>query len=104
MPVTPTEIMTAKIWANALVIFVATIVSLELVVRIGLGVAFNGSVLLFALGTAAYLFAVTSLGIMLATFATTMPQFGLLAIPVFVVMNLLSGGITAMENMPQISA
>ncbi|HKK86190.1 MAG TPA: ABC transporter permease, partial [Roseovarius sp.] len=44
---------------------------------------------------------VTALGIMLATFATTMPQFGLLAIPVFVVLYLLSGGVTPLEAMPE---
>jgi ABC-2 type transport system permease protein len=31
-----------------------------------------------------------------------MPQFGLLAFPVFMVMNLLSGGITPLESMPEI--
>ena len=51
-------------------------------------------------GAAFYLFSVTSLGILLATFARSMPQFGLLAIPVFVIMNLLSGGTTPLESMP----
>jgi ABC-2 type transport system permease protein len=31
-----------------------------------------------------------------------MPQFALLALPVFIVMNLLSGGTTPIESMPQI--
>ena len=30
-----------------------------------------------------------------------MPQFGLLAIPIFVVMNMLSGGVTPLESMPE---
>jgi len=30
----------------------------------------------------------------------SMPQFGLLAFPVFIVMNLLSGGNTPLESMP----
>ena len=41
-----------------------------------------------------------ALGILLSTIATTMPQFGLLSIPVFVVMNMLSGGRTPIESMP----
>ncbi len=38
---------------------------------------------------------------MLATVATTMPRFGLLSIPVFVILNLLSGGFTPLESMPR---
>jgi len=102
MPLTPGEIMLAKIWANGLVIVAAAVVSLEAVVRGLLGVPVAGSILLFAGGAAVYLFAITALGIMLATVATTMPQFGLLAIPVFVVMNLLSGGTTPLESMPRV--
>ncbi len=100
MPVTPGEIMAAKVWANGLVIVLAAVASLYLVVEWLLAVPIVGSVALFALGTALYLFAVTSLGTMLATIATTMPQFGLLSIPVFVVLNLLSGGMTPLESMP----
>jgi len=37
---------------------------------------------------------------MLATLVRSMPQFGLLAFPVFIVMNLLSGGQTPLESMP----
>jgi ABC-2 type transport system permease protein len=33
-----------------------------------------------------------------------MPQFGLLAIPFFVVMNMLSGGVTPLEAMPSLLA
>ena len=101
MPVRPAEIVLAKIWANGLVILAAALLSLTLVVRIGLGVPVAGALWLFALGSAVYLFAITSLGIMLSTIATTMPQFGLLSIPVFVVLNLLSGATTPLESMPE---
>lgn len=100
MPVTASEIMLAKIWANGVVIVAAAMLSLWLVVGGALGVPNNGSSALFAAGTAVYLFAVVSLGVLLSTVATTMPQFGLLSIPVFVVMNLLSGGVTPLESMP----
>ncbi|WP_212525795.1 ABC transporter permease [Actibacterium sp. MT2.3-13A] len=101
MPVTPFEIMAAKIWANGLVIVAAAVLSLELVVQGALGIPVPGSIGIFALGAAVYLFSVTSLGIMLSTIATTMPQFGLLSIPVFVVLYLLSGGVTPLEAMPE---
>lgn len=100
MPVTASEIVLAKIWANGLVIVAAAMLSLWLVVGGALGVPNNGSSALFAAGTAVYLFAVVSLGVLLSMVATTMPQFGLLSIPVFVVMNLLSGGVTPLESMP----
>ncbi|WP_118136198.1 ABC transporter permease [Oceanicella sp. SM1341] len=101
MPVTPTEIMLAKIWANGLVIVAAAVVSLHLVVQGFLGIPVAGSTALFALGTAAYLFSMTALGIALSTVARSMPQFGLLSIPVFVVLNMLSGGTTPLESMPE---
>jgi ABC-2 type transport system permease protein len=102
MPLRPAEIMLAKVWANGLVIVVATVVSLNLVVEGALAVPVAGSVTLFVCGTAVYLFSVTALGIFLATLARTMPQFGLLAFPVFMVMNLLSGGTTPLESMPEL--
>lgn len=100
MPVTPVEIMLAKMTANALVIMAAAVASLIVVVEGVLGVPVAGSLLLFVLGTAIYAFAVAALGILLGTLATTMGQFGLLAIPVFVVTQLLSGATTPMESMP----
>jgi len=101
MPVTAAEIALAKIWANGLVILAAAGLSLTLVVGWALGVPVAGSLPLFLCGAALYLFAATSLGILLATVANSMPQLGLLAIPVFVVMNLLSGTTTPMEAMPE---
>lgn len=100
MPVMPGEIMLAKVLANGLVIVVASLFSLIVVVEWILGVPIAGSILLFMLGTCLYQFSIASLGILLATFSTSMAQFGLLAIPVLVVMNLLSGSSTPMESMP----
>lgn len=102
MPLAPAEVMLAKVWANGIVILVAVALSLHLVVGGLLGVPIRGSTMLFFAGTALYLFSVTSLGILLATVARTMPQFGLLAIPVFVVMYLLSGATTPQEAMPAV--
>jgi ABC-2 type transport system permease protein len=100
MPVSPFEIMCAKVWANGAAILAATSLSLYAVVQAVLGVEVSGSIPLFLAGSALYLFAVTALGIFLATLAGSMPQFGLLCIPVFVVMNLLSGAMTPLESMP----
>jgi ABC-2 type transport system permease protein len=100
MPVSSSEIMLAKIWANGLVIVVAALLSLLLVVRLLLQVPIAGSLTLFVAATVLYELAVTALGILLATFVTSMAQFGLLVIPVLVAMNLLSGSTTPMESMP----
>ncbi|CAN7416121.1 ABC transporter permease [Phenylobacterium sp. LjRoot164] len=100
MPLRPFELMFAKIWANGLVVIVAAILSLFLVVKLTIGVPIRGSILLFSAGLVVYLFSVTALGIMLATMVRSMPQFGLLAFPVFIVMSLLSGGNTPLESMP----
>jgi ABC-2 type transport system permease protein len=101
LPLRSSELMFAKIWANGLVVVAAAMVSLFLVVQLVIGVPVHGSILLFVLGAVVYLFSVTALGIMLATLVRNMPQFGLLAFPCFIVMNLLSGGNTPLESMPQ---
>jgi ABC-2 type transport system permease protein len=100
LPLRPYELMFAKIWANGIVVVVVAMLSLFLVVKLAIGVPIAGSVPLFALGLSIYLFSVTALGIMLATVVRSMPQFGLLAFPVFIVMSLLSGGQTPLESMP----
>ena len=102
MPVRSAEIMLAKVWANALVILVASQLSLIVIVRGLLDVPIAGSLVLFAGGTCVYLFSITAMGIFLATIARSMPQFGLLAIPTFIVMILLSGSYTPLESMPEI--
>ncbi|MFI5460403.1 MAG: ABC transporter permease [Isosphaerales bacterium] len=101
MPVTPFEIMTSKIWSMGLVVLVASAVSLTVVVQGVLSVPVQGSVALFLCGAALHLFATTSLGMFLATFARTMPQFALLMILVLLPLLMLSGGMTPRESMPE---
>ena len=101
MPLTPGDIMLAKIWSSALVIVAVSTLSLRVVVQGMLDVPIAGSIPLFMASTAIYMFSVASLGILLATVARSMPQFGLLAIPVFLVLNILSGGQTPLDSMPQ---
>lgn len=100
LPVTPLEIMAAKVGANGLMITVVAMLSLKFIVQGVLEIPIAGSIFLFVLGMIVYLFSVTSLGVVLATVARSMPQLGLLAFPVFMVMILLSGGMTPVESMP----
>jgi ABC-2 type transport system permease protein len=69
MPLTPFEIMLAKVWSMGVVVLLASSFSLQVMVkagarhhgqRLGLG-------LLFAVGTLLYLFAAASIGIYMGT-------------------------------------
>jgi ABC-2 type transport system permease protein len=100
MPVTPFEIMLAKIWSMGLVVLLAAATALVFVVQAVLRVPIEGSVLLFLTGAALHLFATTSLGIFMATLARSMPQFGMLAVLVLLPLQLLSGSFTPRESMP----
>jgi ABC-2 type transport system permease protein len=101
MPLTSFEIAMAKVWANSLVILVATAASLFGVVEMALKVPFAGSVLLWFFGVVLYLFFATALGIFLGTISRSMAQFALLIILVIVVLMLLSGGSTPVESQPK---
>ena len=94
MPVTPFEIMMAKIWSMGLVVLVVSGLSLVLMVQGILQVPIEGSVPLFMLGVALSLFATTSIGIFMGTLARSMPQLGLLMILVLLPLQMLSGGST----------
>ncbi len=100
MPLTPFEIAMAKIWANGLVILVAVGLSLNLVVRGLLHIPIAGSIPLFMVGVAVYLFFATAVGIFLGTVARSMPQLGLLFMLVYMPLAMLSGSNTPLESMP----
>jgi ABC-2 type transport system permease protein len=100
MPVVPFEIMLSKILANGIIIVISAGLSLLLVVQWWLQVPITGSIVLFLCGSCFYVFTVAALGIALGTIASTMAQFGLLSIPVLLVMMLLSGSTTPLESMP----
>ncbi|WP_444632947.1 ABC transporter permease [Cupriavidus oxalaticus] len=102
MPVTPTEIMLAKVWSMGLVVMLAAMLSLVLVVRGALHVPIEGSLALFMCGVLLHLFATTSMGIFLATLARNMPQFGMLVVLILLPLQMLSGGTTPRESMPQL--
>ena len=101
MPLTAFEIAMAKVWANGLVILIATAISLFGVVEMALKVPFAGSHLLWFFGVILYLFFTTALGIFLGTVSRSMAQFALLIILVNLVLMLLSGGSTPVESQPE---
>jgi ABC-2 type transport system permease protein len=102
MPLTPFEIMVAKIWANGLAVLIGVAFALWVIVQQVLMVPIAGSIPLFLLGAAFYLFAAASIGIFLGTLARSMPQFGLLVILTIIPLHLLSGGVTPLESMPML--
>ena len=102
MPLSPFEIMVAKVWANGLVVLLAASCSLWLMVQQVLQVPIAGSVGLFLAGAALHLFSTCSMGIFLGTVARSMPQLGLLFILVLLPLQMLSGGITPRESMPML--
>jgi ABC-2 type transport system permease protein len=102
MPVTPAEMMLAKVWSMGLVVLLAAMVALVFVVQGALHVPVQGSVGLFTVAAALHLFATTSMGIFLATLARSMPQFGMLLVLVLLPLQLLSGGATPRESMPEL--
>lgn len=102
MPLTAFEIMLAKVWSMGVVVLAAAALSLQLVVRGWLDVPISGSLGLFLLGAALHLFATTSMGIFLGTVARSMPQLGLLVILTLMPLQILSGGTTPRESMPEL--
>ncbi len=101
MPVTPLEIMLAKVWATGLVVLLAAAFALSVVVEGLLKVPIEGSKALFLAVAALHLFATTSMGIFMATIARSMPQFALLLMLTIMPLQLLSGGVTPRESMPE---
>jgi ABC-2 type transport system permease protein len=101
MPLSAFEIAMAKVWANGLVILLATALSLFLVVRGILKVPFAGSMPLWFGGVLLYLFFATALGIFLGTISRSMAQFALLIVLFVLVLQLLSGGSTPVESQPK---
>lgn len=101
MPLTPAEIMLSKLLSNACAVLLGAGLSVFLVVQGLLEVPIRGSIPLFLCGAAVHLFAAGSIGIFLGTLARSMPQFGLLLILTILPLQLLSGGITPRESMPE---
>ncbi|MBI5925828.1 MAG: ABC transporter permease [Aquabacterium sp.] len=102
LPLKPVEIMLAKVWAMGAVVMLATTLAVHFVLRGALAMPITGSVGLFMAGSTLHLFATTSMGIYLGTVARSMPQLGLLMILVLLPLEMLSGGMTPSESMPEV--
>ena len=100
MPLTPLEIMLAKVWSMGLIVIIAATASLIVVVHQLLHAPIQGSLALFVVGMTLHLFATTSIGIFLGTVARSMPQMGLLMLIILLPLQMLSGGLTPRESMP----
>jgi len=101
MPVTEFEIIASKIWSMGVAVLVSATFSVVVVIKGLMHVPIGGSLPLFVCGLALHLFAVTSMGIFLACIAHSMPQLGMLLILVLIPMQMLSGGMTPRESMPE---
>jgi ABC-2 type transport system permease protein len=102
MPVTPGQIMSAKVWSMGLVVLLSSAAALVFVVQWALAVTINGSVPLFLACAALTLFATTSIGIFMATLTRSMPQFALALVLVLLPLQMLSGGSSPTESMPMV--
>jgi ABC-2 type transport system permease protein len=103
MPLTPFEIMLAKVWSMALVVVIVAMASMVFIVQGLLEVPIQGSMALFIAGMMLHLFATTSMGIFLGTVARSMPQMGLLMLIILLPLQMLSGGLTPRESMPALA-
>ncbi len=99
MPLRPTDVIAGKIAPY----FVLASIDLVLVTLLGVGlfgVPFNGSVLVYGLGAAMFLFAVLGLGVLISTLSQTQGQAIQGAILVLLPQVLLSGMIFPLAAMP----
>jgi ABC-2 type transport system permease protein len=101
MPIRPVEIMLAKGLSMGAVVLLASLLSLRIMVQGVLEMPIGGALALFMLVVALHLFATTSMGIFLGTVARSMPQLALLIILVLLPLQMLSGGATPRESMPE---
>ncbi len=101
MPLSPAEIMLAKVWASSLVVLCGTVFSTVVIVQGVFGAPMHGSMALFLAGTALYQFTTAGLGMVVATVARTTPQMALVTILVLTPMIFLSGAWTPLEALPR---
>lgn len=102
MPIGSFEIMISKVIASMLIILAGVMFALFIIVKMLFSVPIAGSLGLFFFATLLVLFATTSLGIFIGTFARSMPQLGMMFLLLILPLMMLSGGVTPFESMPQI--
>ncbi|MGH7298623.1 MAG: ABC transporter permease [Polyangiaceae bacterium] len=100
-PVSPLQIMLAKVVAMVLVTLAGTALAFYGVLGPVFGVPMRGSPVLFFAMVALYAFALAGLGLVLSTLSRSSGQVGLLVILTVLPMIFLSGTATPIEGMPR---
>lgn len=99
-PLTPVQIMLSKVLAMTVVILCATAVGLFGIMQPVFEVPIRGSVVLFFLLTALFVFTTAGMGLAAATLTRNQAQVGMMTLFVVAPMLLLSGLVAPMEAMP----
>lgn len=99
-PLTPLQIVLAKILAMTAVILLGTALAVGGIMHAWLGVPFRGSALLFFALVALYAMSTSGLGVLAATFARNSGQIGLIVLMLVTPIILLSGNWNLVESMP----
>ena len=99
-PLTPFQIMLPKVLAMTVVIVCATAVALFGIMRPAFGVPVRGSMVLFFICTALFVFSTAGMGLAAATVTRNQAQVGMLTLLVVAPMMLLSGLVAPMEALP----
>jgi ABC-2 type transport system permease protein len=99
-PLSPLQIMFAKMLSMTTVILALTALSLFFVLRAVFDVPVRGNLALFFGVTALYALTICALGLLIATFARNLAQGGMLIVLVLAPMIFLSGAWTPPEAMP----
>ncbi len=99
-PLTPAQILFPKILAMGMIILLGAAVSLFLVILPAFHLPIKGSLVLFFIVTALYVFATSGLGLFIATLSHNLGQVVMLVILIMMPLLLLSGAWTPPEAMP----
>ncbi|MCE5200804.1 MAG: ABC transporter permease [Armatimonadota bacterium] len=99
-PLSPLQIILPKVISMTLAIIIGCCLSLFIVIGPMFHVPMKGSLLLFFVITAIYVFSMTGIGVFIASISRNLAQVGLLSIMLLTPMIYLSGKFTPPEAMP----
>lgn len=99
-PITPVEIMLAKVISMASIVLAASSLSLFLVIYPVFNLPMRGNLLLYLSATALYVFSATGVGLLIATVCRTLPQTILFLLMLMAPILFLSGSWTPPEALP----
>ncbi len=99
-PLTPLQIILPKIISMTIAVIIGSCLSLFIVIGPMFHVPMKGSLPLFFALTAVYVFAMTGIGVFMASISRNLAQVGLLSILILTPMIYLSGKFTPPEAMP----